>query len=110
MGIFVSIGTGLAVLPLIPSQTQNLMAAGSRNISIGLLAGVLNGLGAIAFYKLVHGSNEGLWELSRVAPVVYIFIPVVIAIGSITFFGEQITPNKIYGLIFAVLAIWFLNH
>lgn len=108
MGVLISIGTALAVVPIIPSQ--DFKSAGLRYLAIGLTAGIANGLGIVFFYKLVAGSAQGMWELSRVAPIVYVLVPIMIALGSWAIFSEGLTTNKMIGLGLAVLAIWFLNQ
>src|SRR5262245_11424538 len=67
MAILISAGQFLAMAPLIPSQS--FAAAGATTLGIGIAAGLINGLGLLAYYQLVAGANDGLWELSRVAPI-----------------------------------------
>jgi len=107
MTILIASGTLVATLPVMFSQ--NYAAAGSKALAIGLIAGVVNGIGLIAFYRLVAGSNEGLWESSKVLPLSLILMLVGIAFGSRIFFGEAITPQKLIGVSLACGAIWFLR-
>ena len=107
MAILISAGQLLAVLPLLPSQS--FAAAGARAVGIGTAAGIINGLGLLAYYQLVGGSNEGLWELSRVAPIAMVLVPIVITIGARFMFDEPFTANKIAGIALACVAIWLLE-
>jgi len=88
---------------------QNFSTIGARGISLGLLAGVINALGIIAWYRLVVGSTEGLWELSSVLPIALILLCVALAIGGRIFFDEPFTVNKVIGIFLAGGAIWFLR-
>jgi drug/metabolite transporter (DMT)-like permease len=107
MAILISVGGMIAMLPLLPSQ--NFAAAGTRALAIGLGAGIVNGLGLLAFYKLVGGANEGLWELSRVIPIAMVLVPIVVTIGARFMFDEPFTPTKLIGIGLACAAIWFLE-
>jgi hypothetical protein len=107
MAILISVGGTLAILPLVPGQ--NFAAAGVRAVAIGLGAGIINGLGLLAFYKLVGGANEGLWELSRVVPIAMVLVPIVVTVGARFMFDEPFTPTKIVGIVLACVAIWFLE-
>ena len=107
MTVLIASGTLIATLPV--AFSQNYAEAGSRALMFGLAGGIANGIGLLAFYRLVAGANEGLWEISRVLPISLILIPVGIVIGSKLFFNEAITADKIIGLILACGAIWFLK-
>jgi len=107
LAVLVAAGSLIAALPV--AFSQNYAAVGSRAIILGLVTGIVNGIGLIAFYRLVAGSSEGLWEASRVLPIAYVLVPVGIAILARLFFGEVVTTNKVIGLALAGGAIWFLN-
>lgn len=108
MALLIGIGNLIPMLPF--AFSQNYAAAGARSLAIGVAGGIANGIGLLAFYRLVAGSNEGLWEISRVLPISLVLIPIGIAIGARVFFSEPITTNKIIGLALAAAAIWFLNR
>jgi drug/metabolite transporter (DMT)-like permease len=107
MAILISIGGMITMLPLLPSQS--FAATGSRSVAIGIGAGIINGLGLLAFYKLVGGANDGLWELSRVIPIAMVLVPIVITVGARVVFDEPFTPTKLVGIALACAAIWFLE-
>ena len=107
MAILISAGQFLAMVPLLPSQS--FAAAGTKTVGIGIAAGLINGLGLLAYYQLVAGANDGLWELSRVAPIAMMLVPIVITIGARFMFDEPFTANKIAGIALACVAIWLLE-
>ena len=107
MAILISFGGLITMLPLLPSQ--DFAATGNKAIAIGIAAGIINGLGLLAFYKLVGGANEGLWELSRVIPIAMVLVPIVVTIGARVVFEEPFTPTKLVGIALACAAIWFLE-
>jgi uncharacterized membrane protein len=107
LAVIVTLGQLIVSFPV--ALGQNWAAASSRAIAFGLLAGLLNGLGVFAFYRLIAGWSEGLWDLSRVGPIVFVLVSVFTVFGARAFYGETITTDKITGLSFACLAIWFLK-
>ncbi len=107
MAVLVAAGSLVATSPF--AFSQDYAAAGPKGIILGLLAGILNGIGLIAFYQLVAGANKGLWEISKVLPIALALVPIVIAIGAAIFFGEKFTASKIIGVALAGGAIWFLK-
>jgi len=107
MVLMIGFGSFIVVLPVI--FTQNYSELTSRGVTFGLVAGVLNGLGMITFYLLVGGSNKGLWELSKVAPITYVLVPIGVVIGAKVLFGEAFTMQKVFGVGLACGAIWLLK-
>ena len=104
---FIAIGTLVPVIPLLFSQ--NFGDLTSRQITLGLLGGVLNGIGLLAWYRLVAGSNEGLWNLGTVLPVAIVLLSVVLVFGGRLFFQEPVTAQRMIGLALACGAIYFLR-
>ncbi|MBI2263212.1 hypothetical protein HYU72_01040 [Candidatus Berkelbacteria bacterium] len=107
MAVLIAGGTLTAMLPV--AFSQNYAAAGLRSLMFALSGGIANGVGLLFFYRLVAGSNEGLWEISRVLPISLVLMVMSIAIGARIFFGEAFTNEKVIGLILACGAIWFLK-
>jgi len=107
MAFFVGLGTFLAASPAMFLSAEFSFQA--RPIALGLGAGILNGLGIVAFYALVAGSAKGLWELSQVVPIVYVLVPIGVAVLGLLLFGEVTTGYKVAGLALAGLAIWCLS-
>lgn len=107
LGVVVVSGQLIVTIPIAFSQSW--ASASPRAIMFGLLAGLLNGLGVFAFYRLVAGWSEGLWNISQVAPIVFVLVSVFTVFGARAFYGEVITMDRIIGLGFACAAIWFLK-
>ena len=103
----VALGSLVTVLPML--FTQNFSVIGGKALSIGIISGIVNGIGLIAWYYLVAGSNKGLWELSSVLPIAIVLLSVMLVIGGRIFFNELITTERIIGLALACGAIWFLR-
>jgi uncharacterized membrane protein len=76
-----------------------------RSLIIGLLAGVINGVGLMAYGKLTSGQ----FEISRFMPIALAIAPAIIAVGGWIFFHEPISLNKIIGIIAVVVAVWLLH-
>ena len=83
-------------LPAMPS---------ARSIGILAVAGVFNGVGMIAYGKLVAGTDH---EISSLPAVSLIMMIAVIYVGGIALFHEQITTQKVIGIIFAGIGVWFM--
>ncbi|MBI2454188.1 MAG: hypothetical protein HYV54_01270 [Parcubacteria group bacterium] len=107
MTVLIASGSLAVTLPV--AFSQNYAMAGSKALIFGLAGGIANGIGLLAFYRLVAGSNEGLWEISKVLPISLVLVPIGIAIGAKFFFNEAITTEKLIGLTLACGAIWFLK-
>lgn len=107
MAALIALGTFLAAIPIVINQ--NYASADWRSICLVLFAGILNGIGLTAFYRLVAGANEGLWDMSKVATIAYVLVPIAIMAGTRIFYGEFLTTDKMIGVVLACGAIWFLS-
>lgn len=107
MTVLVAVGTLVATLPV--AFSQNYAVIEGRYLTLALAGGVANGIGLLAFYRLVAGAGEGLWEISSVLPMAYVAVPLVTAFAAWMILGEAMTVSKAIGLAFAGLAIWFLS-
>lgn len=108
MAFFIAVGSLLAMV-FIPF-TNFWSAPSTGDLALATVAGIANGIGLIAFYMIVWGSNSGQWEFSKIAPIGLVLAPAGFAIGGRLFYGEPITAAKVVGLVFAGLAIFFLNR
>lgn len=78
-----------------------------KSILWGLLAGVINGFAMLAYSRLVAWKGV---DLSSIMPLVLVITPLVIVLGGFFIYGEQIfAAKKLAGIVFALLAIWFLS-
>lgn len=109
MMMTVLIAVGSLAINLPAAFTQDWSSTSPRAIAFGLVAGLLNGAGLLLFYRLVAGSSEGLWDLSRVIPLAFVLVAVCSVFGARIFYGETLSTDKIIGLGLAASAIWFLK-
>jgi len=78
----------------------------TRLIVFGVFAGAINGLGMLAYGRIL--SNTGL-NVSKYVPVVAVISIATAAIGAFIAFKEPVTLQKSLGLIFAAIAVWLLS-
>lgn len=84
--------------------TPNLPA--SKCLFYGCLAGIVNGLGMVAFGRLI--SNKAT-DLSIAIPLMVVFMAVFGALSAIFFYGEPLTIKKGTGLAIAAVAAFLLS-
>ena len=97
---------GIGTLPLALVGAVGNPAPSTTALVVGLAAGILNGLGILAFGKIA--AWQGI-DISKLIPIAYGLIPVVVAVGAWLGFGEQFTVSKTFGLIAVVIGIYLLN-
>lgn len=107
MAGFVAAGTLIPVIPFLFQEDYSQLSRGQ--ILLGILAGIFNGLGVLAWYKLVAGSSQGLWNIGTVLPVAVILLCVILVIGGRLIFAEPLTSQRLFGLVLATAAIYFLR-
>ena len=107
MAVMINVGSLVAVLPI--AFTQKYSEVGPKGLVIALVAGIINGIGVIAFSHLVHGSAQGHWEASKIIPIVFVLVPVGVVFGARLAFAEAITVQKVLGIVLACVAIWLLS-
>jgi drug/metabolite transporter (DMT)-like permease len=106
IALLVPIGTFLMVsVEAVPRLTGNPLPV-SRLLALGLIAGAVNGLGMLAYGRIL--SNTGL-NVSKYVPIVAVVSIASAAIGAFWAFREPVTLQKSLGLIFAVVAVWLLS-
>ena len=109
IAILLITGGIITIIPLVYFHFDNLLSITNKGLSLGLAGGVVNTLGVIAWYKLISGGNEGLWNLSSTLPIAVVLLAVSLVIGGRLFFGDVITNERLLGLTMACGAIWFLR-
>lgn len=107
MAGFVAIGTLLPTLPLLFLESYAQLTL--RQTLLGILGGFSNGLGLLAWYKLVAGANQGLWNVGTVLSIAMVLVCVMLVVGGRIFFGEPLTTQRVLGLLLASAAIYFLR-
>jgi len=73
---------------------------------IGLVAGAINGLGMLAYGRVLA---NGDLNVSKYVPIVAILSIATAAVGAFILFKEPVTVQKSLGLLFAVAAVWLLS-
>ncbi len=74
-----------------------------------IVAGIINGIGLVLFYRLIEQAQNGSAEMSRMIPIVLVMMPTIISIGGVMFFKESITLGKIIGTVLVLIGIYVLN-
>jgi len=75
-------------------------------LAIGLFAGAINGLGMLAYGRVL---SNGDLNVSKYVPIVAVVSIAAAAIGAFVAFKEPVTLQKSLGLLFAVAAVWLLS-
>ncbi len=75
-------------------------------VLILVTAGVVNGLGALAYGRLITSTSQSMSALPSAALTAMI---VFMAFGGFVFFKEAVTPTKLVGLAFASVGCWLLT-
>lgn len=99
----VTIGTAIVVCI---GVSQELHLPPIRSISLGVVAGIVAGMGLLAYGKLI--SNSNVWNMSITIPISLVITPMVLIFGSWLFFGDQITLTKGIGGLLGILAIYLM--
>lgn len=77
-----------------------------KPLVVCLIAGILNGLGMLAFGKLA--SWQGI-DVSKVVPIAFAMILIVITAGAWLLLDEPLTSSKFLGLIAVIIGIYLLG-
>ena len=102
--VAITLATGTLAVSLfgVNSSTPTTM----KPLILCFVAGVLNGLGTLAFGKLASWQEV---ELSKVMPIAYAVIPIVVTAGAWLLLNEPLTSSKLFGLVAVVVGIYFLS-
>lgn len=75
-------------------------------VLIGLAAGIINGVGALTYGKLIEMQSA---EMTKFIPLSVVLIMGVGVVGAYFFLGEELfTMRKIFGIIAAIVAVILL--
>lgn len=106
IAFLIPLGTLLVVsIVAIPRMLSNNFSL-STLILIGLVAGAVNGLGMLAYGRVLANGNL---NVSKYVPIVAVVSIAAAAIGAFVVFKEPITLQKATGLIAAAIAVWLLS-
>jgi drug/metabolite transporter (DMT)-like permease len=79
---------------------------GRTAVAILVAAGIVNGLGALAYGRLITSTSQSMSALPSAALTAMI---VVMAVGGFVFFKEAVTPSKLVGLALAAAGCYLLT-
>lgn len=102
LGLLVSAGTAAVALAL--AHTEGL--PNTRNLIVGLLAGVINGLGMLAYSKVL---GDKTIDLTRIVPIILVLVPIMVVAGGVAIYHEPFTARKLAGVGLAGVAIYLLS-
>jgi len=77
-----------------------------RMLAFGVIAGAVNGLGMLAYGRILSNTNL---NVSKYVPIVAVISIATAAVGAFVAFKEPVTQQKSLGLLFAVAAVWLLS-
>lgn len=77
----------------------------SRQITVGIIAGLINGLGFIIYSTLLNR-----YEVSRVITIIDIMASISAVLLGILVYGETMSLNKGLGIFLGCLSIYFLHR
>lgn len=100
--MILALGTGLVGI----SVFKGTASPSLNGLLIGLAAGLLNGMGSLAYGKLL-GMPEA--EMSKIVPLLVVLIGAVGVFGGYFFYGEPFTLRKIIGIITVIIAALLLT-
>lgn len=106
ISFLIPVGTLLIVAPTaLPGMISGATPM-NRLIVFGVIAGVINGLGMLAYGRILSNTD---WNVSKYVPIVAVASIATAAIGAFLIFKEPLTIQKSLGLVFAALAVWLLS-
>jgi drug/metabolite transporter (DMT)-like permease len=78
----------------------------SKAALIIFVAGLVNGIGMLAYTKMISSPSV---ELSKFVPIAAALVPVFAMLIAVVLFGDPITLKKIAGLTLACVAVFLLS-
>lgn len=105
MSLLVASGTAtLGLISIFTNQTSG--APSARAIIIGLTAGAINGVGMLAYSKVIGWQGS---DVSKILPIAMILTPMFAMAGALIFLGEPVSAKKLFGAGIACAGIYLLS-
>ena len=101
LSLVIAIGTGLIALTQVNHEVPI-----ARQLLIGFAAGLVNGIGTLAYARLL--STKGV-DVSKFIPLTLGLIAVFTVIAGVLLFKEPLSIKKVAGVFLVVVAIFLLN-
>jgi uncharacterized membrane protein len=113
MALLIGSGTAFATLmwyALVGGNANEIVVTISQPKGLLMIvAGIVNGIGLVLFYRLIEQAQNGSAEMSRMIPIVLAMMPLIISIGAVMFFKESFTFEKISGTVLVLAGVYVLN-
>ncbi len=106
VAFLVPLGTTIFISLVALPKLSNTSSLTTKAVAICLIAGVLNGIGILAYGKIISNTN---WDISKYVSTTAILMICFTAIGALFMFKEPFTTQKTIGFLFAVAAVWLLS-
>lgn len=100
------VATGTAILASVSLLANHPGAPSVRSVIIGLTAGAINGIGMLAYAKVIGWQGE---DVSKVLPIAMILTPLFAMAGALIFLGEPVTGKKLIGAGLACVGVYLLS-
>lgn len=100
------VSTGTATLATVSILTNQASTPSVRSIGIGLVAGAINGLGMLAYSKVIGWQGT---DVSKILPIAMILTPMFAMAGALLFLGEPVSAKKLFGAGIACAGIYLLS-
>ncbi len=101
LSLVIATGTGLIALTQVNHEVPLI-----RQLLIGIAAGLVNGIGTLAYAKLLN--TKGV-DVSKFIPLILGLIVVFTVVAGIFLFKEPLSIKKVTGVLLVVIAIFLLN-
>lgn len=110
--LLVSVGTAVVALVAMMTiyggawTTSGTPYVGTTPLLIALAAGAINGIGTLAYSKIL--GTQGI-DVSQMITLVIVLMIVTVVVGAALFFGEGITFKKALGIVAAIISVVLLS-
>lgn|GEM_PF-2011359 len=100
------VASGTVVLGTVSIITNPASTPSVRAIVIGLTAGAINGVGMLAYSKVIGWQGS---DVSKILPIAMILTPMFAMAGALIFLGEPVSAKKLFGAGIACVGIYLLS-
>ncbi len=100
------VASGTVILGIVSILTQTGNTPSTRSVIIGLTAGAINGVGMLAYAKVIGWQGS---DVSKILPIAMILTPMFAMAGALIFLGEPVSAKKLLGAGIACTGIYLLS-
>jgi uncharacterized membrane protein len=102
-GVLINAGTLIVTLAMLYFNPVAIPKMGT--VTAAILAGMINGLGFLAYSYLL----SGVYEASTVVIVITVMSPIIVVVLGALILGEPIMLKKVLGILVACVSIYLLT-